>query len=211
MLFVIRFCVRLSSWDHSVPGYCYNSPIVYGKDAGFAYIVVTSFYSLVALFVCYRSSQNGLPVRALLLSASRRFLDRHPLTKKVAQCLLGPDSQRNYVRSLALLCSVLDRDQICGPSNPHKKAPNIAIRALIQYPLHLTMAIIVRKQNERLLEGDSENQWGFGQIVALLLCAGTLVECFRSRLFVGIAEAYWKGRGKNKHPADSNRGDAEPA
>lgn len=92
--------------------------------------------------------------------------------------------------------------------SPAEKAPFIASIALLQYPLHLTMAIIVRKRNERLLEGDSENQWGFGQIVALLLCAGTLVECFRSQLFVGIFKSHPEDKGKNKYRAGNDHVEA---
>jgi hypothetical protein len=38
-----------------------------------------------------------------------------------------------------------------------------------QYPLHLYMAIKIRTANENSLLGDSENSWGFGQIVPLIL------------------------------------------
>ncbi|KAM0420656.1 hypothetical protein ACHAPT_011572 [Fusarium lateritium] len=51
--------------------------------------------------------------------------------------------------------------------------------AMGQYPLHLYMVIAIRKGNERFLEGSSENDWGFGQIVALAMCAATCIECVR--------------------------------
>jgi hypothetical protein len=54
--------------------------------------------------------------------------------------------------------------------------------AMYQYPIHLYMAIALRVANERLLSGDSENAWGFGQIVALILCAATLLECVKGVL-----------------------------
>ncbi|CAF3524056.1 unnamed protein product, partial [Fusarium graminearum] len=56
--FIIVFLIRIGRWDPSIPGYCYNSPTVNGKDAGFAYILITSIYSLIALYLCYISSQN---------------------------------------------------------------------------------------------------------------------------------------------------------
>ncbi|KAF5004043.1 hypothetical protein FDECE_9456 [Fusarium decemcellulare] len=62
---------------------------------------------------------------------------------------------------------------------PEEKAPLIAVAALIQGPLHLGVAIVLRIRNEEELEGDSESTWGFGQIIPLLLLAGTLIECVR--------------------------------
>ncbi|KAM0355156.1 hypothetical protein ACHAPU_001019 [Fusarium lateritium] len=51
--------------------------------------------------------------------------------------------------------------------------------AMAQYPLHLCMVIAIRVGNESLLNGDSENTWGFGQIVSLILCAAALLECVK--------------------------------
>jgi hypothetical protein len=58
----------------------------------------------------------------------------------------------------------------------------------IQYPLHLYMIVTMRESNASLLEGDSENEWGFAQIVALVLLASTLLECVR-----GARGMYSKG------------------
>ena len=51
--------------------------------------------------------------------------------------------------------------------------------ALAQYPLHLYSVFALRVSNEHLLTGESENAWGFGQIVALVMLAQTFIECFR--------------------------------
>ncbi|CAG1966678.1 unnamed protein product [Fusarium graminearum] len=249
--FIIVFLIRIGRWDPSIPGYCYNSPTVNGKDAGFAYILITSIYSLIALYLCYISSQNGLPLFTWLLKVCLRlvlrFIDRHPRIKTVVQnrvgyswtwtvlppgfLLLGnslSDHSSNddplaaldnnvYLRHLRpklepfiQLYQAYARHEkrvlsLYKEGSPAEKAPFIATIALLQYPLHLTMAIIVRKRNERLLTGDSENQWGFGQIVALLLCAGTLVECFRSQLFVGIFKSHPEDKEKNKQRMEDNQ------
>ncbi|KAK0627344.1 hypothetical protein B0T14DRAFT_512456 [Immersiella caudata] len=52
--------------------------------------------------------------------------------------------------------------------------------ALYQYPIHLYMTVALRVSNESLLEGDSENSWGFGQIISLVLVADTLIRCGRA-------------------------------
>ena len=51
--------------------------------------------------------------------------------------------------------------------------------ALLQYPLHLYSVFALRVSNEHLLSGQSENAWGFGQIVALIMLAQTFIQCFR--------------------------------
>ena len=45
--------------------------------------------------------------------------------------------------------------------------------AVLQYPLHLYMLIAIRESNRDTLGGDSEDSWGFGQIVALTLLGFT--------------------------------------
>ena len=49
--------------------------------------------------------------------------------------------------------------------------------ALLQYPLHLYMAIAIRVSNQAFLHGESENKWGFGQVAALALLAPVIREC----------------------------------
>jgi len=71
-------------------------------------------------------------------------------------------------------------------SGPDQKE-NVTIVAMVQYPVHLYSMIALRTSNAPLLKGDSENAWGFGQIVAVVTMFATLLECVRgihSRLFV---------------------------
>ncbi|KAK0641424.1 hypothetical protein B0T16DRAFT_419812 [Cercophora newfieldiana] len=56
-------------------------------------------------------------------------------------------------------------------------APIVIMGALYQYPLHLYSTVALRVSNEGLLEGDSENSWGFGQVIALVLVVDTLIKC----------------------------------
>lgn len=53
----------------------------------------------------------------------------------------------------------------------------LLITALLQYPLHLYMVVSLRVANDKYLQGDSENTWGFGQIVALILLIPVFKEC----------------------------------
>lgn len=57
----------------------------------------------------------------------------------------------------------------------------VLILAMLQLPLHLYFLIRLRVSNEPLLqEGSTENEWGFGQIYALISSAAILTECVRS-------------------------------
>lgn len=52
--------------------------------------------------------------------------------------------------------------------------------AIVQYPVHGYMLFALRHSNEAYLSGDSESSWGFGQVVALVLVAATIMDCVRS-------------------------------
>ena len=53
----------------------------------------------------------------------------------------------------------------------------VGIYAVMQFPLHLYFVIALRTSNEGRLVGGDENQWGFGQIVAMVTLVPTIVEC----------------------------------
>jgi hypothetical protein len=70
------------------------------------------------------------------------------------------------------------------PSGSLKFQTLVTVFALLQYPLHLYSVIALRASNQSLLSGESENEWGFGQIVAVFLVVAILLECGRK----------WKGK-----------------
>ncbi|KAK1831432.1 hypothetical protein QBC39DRAFT_351297 [Podospora conica] len=53
----------------------------------------------------------------------------------------------------------------------------VLVLSFMQYPLHLYSVVALRVSNRGLLEGDSEDSWGFGQVVALVLLGAVLVQC----------------------------------
>jgi hypothetical protein len=74
-------------------------------------------------------------------------------------------------------------------------ADEVALIAMVQYPVHLYSTVALRVSNAPFLQGDSENSWGFGQIVALVTLLGTLLECIRgmdSKYFVSIIDLMLK-------------------
>jgi hypothetical protein len=62
---------------------------------------------------------------------------------------------------------------------------------MTQYPIYLYLLIALRTQNAPFLQGGSENEWGFGQILAFLALYGSLVEIGRG------ATKYLQERNEN--------------
>jgi hypothetical protein len=50
--------------------------------------------------------------------------------------------------------------------------------ALLQFPVHVYMLVTLRTANQELVEGEKqENEWGFGQTVAIVLLLDTAISC----------------------------------
>jgi hypothetical protein len=60
-----------------------------------------------------------------------------------------------------------------------ERSGTILVLAMLQLPVHLYFVIALRAVNQPLLEGGSENSWGFGQVVAIIMLGGTLLECYK--------------------------------
>lgn len=58
-----------------------------------------------------------------------------------------------------------------------ERAETVLILSFAQYLLHLYSVVALRVSNGGLLEGDSEDTWGFGQVVALVLLGAVLARC----------------------------------
>jgi uncharacterized ion transporter superfamily protein YfcC len=48
--------------------------------------------------------------------------------------------------------------------------------AMLQCPLHIYSIFALRASNEHYLQGDSEKEWGFGQIAAVVLLGGNILQ-----------------------------------
>lgn len=86
------------------------------------------------------------------------------------------DSSNNTSR----LDDILEFYQANSNASPYKARVTILTLALAQYPVHGYMVYALRASNEKFLSGSSENEWGFGQIVAMTLVGSTLFECFKA-------------------------------
>jgi hypothetical protein len=170
--FTIVFGERLNGWNESLPGHCYNTKLVAFPShshpyVDLIYVGITCFWCLVALLGCFSchgllsSSDNSAKLPPFIVTALQK---RRVLESSFFDIAITIGWQNSMVRQKA-----------------EELAPGIVILAMLQYPLHLYMVIAMRAANEARLSGDSENTWGFGQIVALISAFSTVLECVRAR------------------------------
>lgn len=109
-------------------------------------------------------------VRTRLDENARRNPDS-VLPRVVASCARWAwASHAPHVSMLSVLCGEDD-----ASSRANLKNMLLSV-ALCQFPVHAYMIVAMRAGNEALLGGASENEWGFGQIVAVMLMVSAVVQ-----------------------------------
>ncbi|KAH6954869.1 hypothetical protein DER45DRAFT_317013 [Fusarium avenaceum] len=181
--FCVTLAIKLDGWDEELPGRCYNTQFTAAPSTtqplgSYISLIITSLYSLAALLICYTVS-----TAANVTSSKSRFL-RSLMSLLLVKVRRALRSSSSSVAENILAAHIHEvRDPIPGliysSRKPEDYAWLIISLAMYQYPIHLYMTIALGAANESLLSGDSENAWGFGQIVALILCATTLLECVK--------------------------------
>lgn len=214
LVFAILFGGHLGRWDDNVPGRCYNTRYLALPDAHHPlvdkiYLGVTCFYMFGALNF------------ALILAISRCEVDQ-------AWGMLRPVIE--YCKVFASITDRFSRFPGIGSWADQQglqsiiwypfelqialaRANLVLTTAMLQLPLHLYFIIRLRLSNEPLLSnGSDENQWGFGQIYALIMSAGLVVECCKGYLSAYICSilceyhdtkargtGYWNAKRRFKH------------
>lgn len=150
LTFSIAFGLKLNAWDESKPGHCYNASKISHGSAKHPY-----HDHLYLGFTVWAV------VGALIWACGGCFdgdaQPTDPITVffyKLAKFLPGNAGELAAVKM-------------------------VLTYAFIQLPLHLYMVIALRATNQPLLEGDSENAWGFGQVISMVMVAATLSECWK--------------------------------
>jgi len=142
--FAVLFGLRLADWENKIAGLCYHSDNIALSSAAHpaadrAYLIATSLLMGLALAGC-------------LVLNPRAFGQIWGLLD-----IKSTDEGRVFVLGLILLYPAF------------LMFLSLIFVSFGQYPLHLYMAVKIRMANEKFLSGDSENSWGFGQIVPLVL------------------------------------------
>ncbi len=202
LAFSILFGIALQEWDDRVPGRCYVTTHISAPGAvhpyiDHVYLVVTCLFLFLILMAALPPFWDlelpwlhGLKIRNLgnipLLLEHLRLGGR---SQRYAMMLYAQVSM--YVQAVSGLGSsavglgtrglrLFVDDGVWDKLTEQKKEIAVMYPLVFQYPLHLYMVLTMRRWNSGLLDGDSEDAWGFGQIVALVLLAPTLLMCIQA-------------------------------
>jgi hypothetical protein len=142
LVYTSLFGVRLRAWNWNLPGHCYNTHKISLPTA--SHPRVDGIYIGLTCLYLFASLWIASGVMIPLLAAYSR--SERPLfnflTKRFGLMKLYGD-----YKEISVLCI-----------------------ATIQLPLHLYSLVALRASNEKLLKsGATEQEWGFGQIVAVVL------------------------------------------
>ncbi|KAJ2987719.1 hypothetical protein NUW58_g4350 [Xylaria curta] len=213
--FVVLFGLKLQSWDDEKTGCCYKVDKISAQStphphADHIYLAITALYLFVSLWFSLQAAREGLQGFIQAAQESEAVGHRSPRRNRAIQlldfCLQvqprlsqlrrpspSPESpDRRHQRQMLDLFPVLEY------------SPSITVLtvALVQYPVHVYTLYALRASNESYLSGDSENQWGFGQVVALVLVASVLLECCRAAIEYRLLK--WKRMHPDASDDDKN-------
>ncbi|KAI0012747.1 hypothetical protein F4779DRAFT_566716 [Xylariaceae sp. FL0662B] len=213
LAFVILFGLRLRSWDDNTPGSCYHAERISAPGARHPYVdniyvAITSLYLFGSLYCSFKSANVTLDeVLHRFHRASEDAPSRHRLINAVNRAgtaiSLPGSSLLTLIKGFVgtrpdvyeEVGEMLRRSEhIAEEENKVYLRFSILVIALLQYPLHNYTLFQLRISNEPYLSGDSENEWGFGQIIALVLLASVVLECVRATVeYIIFAQSYKNG------------------
>lgn len=189
LVFIIVFGVNLGKWDDNVTGRCFDtrglaSPHAQHPYVDEIYLGVTSFYMFVMLLL------------TLAIAISRCEPDPDWGKRRSALAGVLIDISKAYARTFDMSSQFVPFESWGNQKGlksiiwyPFKiqaalaRANPTLFIAIAQLPLHLYYVIRLRLTNEPLLtDGNDESHWGFGQIYALIMSAGLVVEICKGGL-----------------------------
>ena len=207
LAFVIMFGIKLQEWDENIPGRCYyangismpNSLHPLGDQL---YLAMTCLYFFTSMAACGKVALiaflklQHFPVPEYLTpTVSAMSIFQGTASPGIFDLVSGAISDvfnSSHAEELSLkewLTSIVQQLRDSGMPflfslsiGSDKLKFAVLTLAMLQYPLHIYMIFALRAGNEHLLNGDSENYWGFGQIVALVLLASSVLQGFRAIL-----------------------------
>ncbi|KAF3765302.1 hypothetical protein M406DRAFT_67758 [Cryphonectria parasitica EP155] len=193
LAFSILFGWALSRWNDSINGQCYITTDVSAPSASHPYVdkvylSITCAFVFIVLFLALPPWWDIVTLPYTTLTIRNLFLfedDGWEIKKEniftdavevfvllwtVLACAMADLQPRMISRPF------IDQDWWKALSRNQRQSA-VLVPLLLQYPLHLYMIFTLRKWNATLLEGDSEDSWGFGQILAVVLLAPTIFQC----------------------------------
>ena len=206
LAFTITFGIALNKWDSNVTGSCYITRGISAPTAEHAYVdkvylIVTSIFVFFVLFEALppywelrfpkRLFQIVLGHREGAVARKLREIteDFEMIVTKLEMAFQLGLHNPLYAKYLPLTTSaylilgslrIFWDDTYRDEVSQSKQQNAILLPLVFQYPLHLYFIVTMRRWNADLLVGDSEDTWGFGQILALVLLAPTILECAKA-------------------------------
>lgn len=208
LAFSILFGIALQGWDDQTLGRCYVTTNISASGAAHPYVdhiylAVTCLFLFVILIAALPPLWDlelpwarGFKIRNLtnipmLLERfkrsgrSRRYATLHSAVTmylQIVSIVVGVASAfgNGVAYSIVGGFRLFVDDTVWDELAEQKKQIAVICPLLFQYPLHLYMVLTMRRWNSGLLDGDSEDAWGFGQVVALVLLAPTLLMCIQA-------------------------------
>lgn len=180
--YTIAFGIRLRSWNEDTLGQCYitSGIAVPGNRHPYVdhiYISVTCLWVIVSLYgalglshTAFSSTKYGDRIQLALNRVLDRELRRLEASGIDTELLTQMIPPIRFLRATTPLTFTED---------PDGKQIAALLIALIQYPVHMYSIFVMRATNEsHLVQGSSEQDWGFGQVVAAILLGNNVVMLF---------------------------------
>jgi hypothetical protein len=175
--YTIAFGIRLRSWNDDKSGHCYLTSSISASGANHPYVdnvyisvtcvfVISSLYAALGL---RDAAFNHTDYRDRIQSA----LDRGPQQLEA----LNLNFAGFEVLDLALFVPHIRG--VTAPTfaeDPDGKQISALFIAFLQYPVHMYSVFALRAVNEsHLIQGNTEQDWGFGQVAAVILLGTNVV------------------------------------
>jgi hypothetical protein len=181
--YTIAFSIQLRSWNNDKSGQCYITSSISASGAShpyvdYVYISVTYVYVISLLYT------------ALIFNyVAFNYTDYRD------RILLVLDRGRQQLEALGLSFAGFEGLGLAlFAKDPDRKQSITLLFVLLQYPVHMYSVFALRAANEsRLMQGNTEQDWGFGQVVAVILLGSNvtmLVDGILSTCTVACGSAF---------------------
>jgi ABC-type multidrug transport system fused ATPase/permease subunit len=157
------FTTRLQKWNDNVSSHCYKTTIIARSNASHPY-VDNIYIAVTCMFIALSFIYSLVLSLNSKLGQLQNALSKIVSSSEIAQAILeGYRLGLSYNPTIATLGTDLQF--------------SILSIAMWQCPLHIYSIFALRASNERYLEqGSSEKEWGFGQIAAMALLGGNVLQ-----------------------------------
>ncbi|KUL84429.1 hypothetical protein ZTR_08799 [Talaromyces verruculosus] len=158
IVFIVLFGFRLNNWNDKVPGHCYY----YAVRIPFPNLLHPPLTDILYLTSTCISFSNSMGFCGAISSS--------------------PNPQRMYAQAAQRFPNKKIMKPLPLMLAPHDYKALLLLLATFQYAIHIYMIFAMRAANEHHLKGDSENSWGFGQVVAMVLLGSSVLQGLRAMI-----------------------------